>query len=276
MRPLLLLLALTVLALPLGADDRPAEADDVLALIGARSGETIADVGCGRGTWTFMLAQAVGPTGKVFAVDIDAKVLEAVDERIARENVTNVQTRHSLPDDPRLRKDTLDVVFLNDVIDYVERSALAGFLAGIREALKSDGRLVIRDPNGGCDRVIAECHRAGFALVEAILPLRNAPPRSFAGGWYALKLRRAEVQPAVLPRLGEPARHRTRLHLAEECFRAGLLTRDELRALWESTRDEPGAFDPKVDEPRELIQAAEAVGVFGKERADALRARFPK
>jgi ubiquinone/menaquinone biosynthesis C-methylase UbiE len=276
MRPLLTLLALAALALPLSADDRPVEADDVLALIGARSGETIADVGCGRGTWTFMLAQAVGPTGKVFAVDIDAKVLEAVDERIARENVTNVQTRHSLPDDPRLRKDTLDVVFLNDVIDYVERSALAGFLSGIREALKSDGRLVIRDPNGGCDRVIAECYRAGFALVEAILPLRNAPPRSFAGGWYALKLRRAEVQPAVLPRIGEPARHRMRLHLAEECYRTGLLTRDELRAIWEASRDEPGAFDPKVDEPRELIQAAEAVGVFGKERADALRARFTK
>src|SRR5689334_9859188 len=95
MRPLLTCLALAALALPLRADDRPAEADDVLALIGARAGETIADVGCGRGTWTFMLAQAVGPSGKVFAVDIDAKVLEAVDERIARESITNVQTRHS-------------------------------------------------------------------------------------------------------------------------------------------------------------------------------------
>ena len=277
MRPFLLsLLALGVLALPLSADDRPPEADDVLALIGARAGESIADVGCGRGTWTFMLAQAVGTTGHVYAVDIDAKVLEAVSERVEREKIRNVEVVHSLPDDPRLKPDSLDVVLLNDVIDYVERSALAGFLAGIRASLKSDGRLVIRDPNGGCDRVISECYRAGFALVEAILPLRNAPPRSFAGGWYALKLRRAELQPAVLPRIGEPARHRTRLHLAEECFRAGLLTRDELRSVWEAARDEPGAFDPKVDEPRELIRAAEAVGVFSKERADALRARFPK
>lgn len=273
---LLLLLGLVTLALPVAADDRPPEADDVLALIGARAGESIADVGCGRGTWTFMLAQAVGTTGRVVAVDIDAKVLDAVSARIAHEKLTNVEVVHSLPDDPRLKADTLDVVFLNDVIDYVDRPALAGFLAGIRAALKTDGRLVIRDPNGGCDRVIAECHRAGFALVEAILPLRNAPPRSFAGGWYALKLRRAEIQPAVLPRLGEPARHRTRLHLAEECFRAGLLTRDELRATWESSRDEPGAFDPAVDEALELVAAAEAVGVFPKERAAALRVRLAK
>jgi SAM-dependent methyltransferase len=271
---LLAMLGLAVLALPSRADDRPPEADDVLSLIGARAGESIADVGCGRGTWTFMLSQAVGAPGKVYAVDIDAKVLEAVSERIVREKVTNVEVVHSLPDDPRLKPDTLDVVFLNDVIDYVERSALAGFLAGIRAALKSDGRLVIRDPNGGCDRVISECHRAGFTLVEAILPLRNAPPRSFAGGWYALKLRRAEVQPAVLPRLGEPARHRTRLHLAEECFRAGLLTREELRSAWEASRDEPGAFDPAVDEALELVNAAECVGAMGKERAAALRAKI--
>jgi SAM-dependent methyltransferase len=273
--PILLFL---LLAFPpsLAADDRSGEAGDVLALIGTRAGEVVADVGCGRGTWTFALAQTVGPHGKVYAVDIDAKVLEAVRERVAKEKLTNVEVLQSLPDDPRLPKDTLDVVFLNDVIDYVDRSALAGFLAGIRQALKADGRLVIRDPNGGCDRVVAEFYRAGFALVEAILPLRNAPPRSFAGGWYALKLRRAEVQPAILPRLGEPARHRLRLHLAEECFRAGLLTRDELRATWEAIRDTPGEFDPKVDESLDLIRATECLGIFGKERAEELRAKVTR
>jgi SAM-dependent methyltransferase len=272
------LLMLLLLAFPpsIAADDRPPEADDVLALIGARAGETVADVGCGRGTWTFALSQAVGPHGKVYAVDIDAKVLEVVRERVTKEKIGNIEVLQSLPDDPRLPKDTLDVVFLNDVIDYVDRSVLAGFLAGIRQGLKSDGRLVIRDPNGGCDRVVAECYRAGFALVEAILPLRNTPPRSFTGGWYALKLRRAEVQPAILPRLGEPARHRFRLHVAEECFRAGLLTRDELRATWEAIRDTQGAFDPQADESLDLIRAAECLGVFGKERAEALRAKVAR
>ncbi len=254
------------------ADERPPEADDVLALIGARPGERIADVGCGRGTWTFMLAQAVGPRGQVFAVDIDAKVLEGVKARVEAEQARTVSVVHSTPDDPRLPPDTLDVVFLNDVIDYVERPALAGFLAGIRAALKVDGRLVIRDPNGQPDRVISECYRAGFALAEAIVPLRNAPQRAFAGGWYALKLRRAEVQPALLPRLGEPARHRLRLHLAEELFRARLISRDELRATWEGLRDLPEEEAGPAAEALDLIRAAEAVGVLEPGRAATLRA----
>lgn len=281
MRTLVAALPFALLAVVLGlgrpgaADERPPEADDVLALIGARAGERIADVGCGRGTWTFMLAQAVGERGRVFAVDIDAKVIEGVKARVEREQATNVSVIHSTPDDPRLPPDALDVVFLNDVIDYVERPALAGFLAGIRAALKADGRLVIRDPNGGADRVISECYRAGFALVEAIVPLRNAPQRSFTGGWYALRLRRAEVQPSLLPRLGEPARGRTRLHLAEELFRAGLLSREELRSTWESVRDLPEGQAGPAAEGRDLIRAAEALGVFSPERAEALRARIP-
>ena len=258
------------------AEDRPQEADDVLALIGARAGEAIADVGCGRGTWTFMLAQAVGERGRVHAVDIDARVLEAVSARVEREKLGNVKVVHSSPDDPRLPKDALDVVFLNDVIDYVERPALAGFLAGIREALKADGRLVIRDPNGSPDRVIAECHRAGFALVEAIVPLRNAPVRTFAGGWYALKLRRAEPQAAVLPRLGEPTRHRTRVLLAEELFRLGVLTREELRGVWDALRTQDDGEGGPAAEARDLIQAGEALGLFGAEQAQALRGRVAR
>ena len=257
-------------ALPSRAGEETPEGDDVLALIGARPGEVVADVGCGRGTWTFALARAVGEHGQVYAVDIDPKVLAVVHERVEREKAQNVRVVQSLPDNPTLPEDSLDVVFLNDVIDYVERPALAGFLAGIRTALKGDGRLVIRDPNGGSERVISECYRAGFALVEAIIPLRNAPARSFAGGWYALKLRRSEVQPAILPRLGQPARHRTSLHLAEELFRSGLLTRDQLRAKWEAIRDAPGAFDPKTDEARDLIRAARAVGVLTEVEAQGL------
>jgi SAM-dependent methyltransferase len=275
----LTLLAATVLGVlvagrPVPAEEETEAADqDVLALIAARTGEAIADVGCGPGTWTFPLARAVGPGGRVYAVDIDARAIAAVRARVEREGVTNVTVVHSVPDDPSLPKDALDVVFLNDVIDYVDRAALAGFLEGIRQALRSEGRLVVRDPNGGADRVIAECHRAGFALVEAKIPLPGAPLRSFSGGWYALKLRKGDVQHAILPRLGRPARHRTRLHLAEELFRAGVLTRQQLRAKWEAIRDAPGPFDPAIDETRDLVRAARAVGVLTEEEAAAMTAR---
>jgi len=253
------------------AEDEDAEQESILALIGPRAGETIADVGCGKGTWTFPLARAVGSHGRIYAVDIDLKKIAEVRQRKQREGVLNIEPIHSLPDDPMLPEDSLDAVFLNDVIDYVDRGALAGFLAGIRSALKRAGRLVIRDPNGNPDRVISECYRAGFNLLEAKIPLRSVPSRSFSSSWYALKLRRAdETQPAILPRLNEPRRYRTRLHLAEELFRSGLIGREELRATWESILNTPGDFDPKRDEAYDLLRAAEATQVLSPERAAAL------
>jgi SAM-dependent methyltransferase len=270
---LVLCLALAA-STPLKADPPSPEADDLLALIGPRSGEVVADVGCGRGTFTFPLAQAVGATGRVVAVDIDARVLEGVNERVLREGWKNVQVRHSLPDDPRLEAEGFDAILLNDVIDHVERDALAGFLAGLRAALKPEGRLVVRDPNGGADRVVAELFRAGFTLAEAMLPLRGAPPRSFTGGWYALKLRRGAPQHALLPRLGQPERHRTRLFLAEELFRAGLLDREGLRAAWERIQQRPGGADPATDDALDLVRAAEALEVLPQEALAALRARL--
>lgn len=256
------------------AEDEDSERRSILSLIAASSGEIIADVGCGKGTWTFPLARAVGEHGRIYAVDIDLEKVEVVRARMEQEDVSNIEVVHSLPDDPMLPSDALDAVFLNDVIDYVGRSALAGFLAGIRFALKPAGRLVIRDPNGNPDRIIAECYRAGFTLVEAKVPLANATTRTFSNSWYALKLRRAEeMQPAILPRLGKPPRYRTRLHLAEELFRLGLIGREELRATWERIENTEGEFDPRIHEPLDLIRAAEAIHVVDPEKAQALRER---
>lgn len=258
-------------------DEEEVEHKSVLDLIGARSGETIADVGCGRGRWTIDLAHTVGKHGKVYAQDINLRKLDAVRELIASEGLDNVEMIHSVPDDPMLPHNALDAIFINNVINYVDRKAQAGFLGGIRSALKPAGRLIIRDPKGNPDRVISECYRAGFILVEAKIPLGSDPIRMSGGGWYALKLRRAEnTQPAILPRHGEPQRHRTRLHLAEELFRAGLFTREEFRLTWLAIQNAPGDFDPDIDETLDMIRAAAAIGVMDAQKADELRRRARK
>lgn len=205
-RSLSLVLVLLALCLTPGAAVSGEELEDreaILGLLLPRRGETIADVGCGHGTWTFALADAVGPSGHVIAVDIDRQAIAAVKSRAEASGVKNVEVIHSVADDPNLPADRMDAIFLNDVIDWVERRSLAGFLAGLRAALKEDGRLVIRDPSGGPDRVIAELYRAGFSLVEAKIPLVDAPSRSFGTGWYALKVRRSQIQPAILPALAD-------------------------------------------------------------------------
>lgn len=265
-------LAWLLLPAPTGQteDEAPARRE-VVSLIAPRSGEVIADLGCGRGTWTFALARAVGEQGRVYAVDIDADVLAQVRKEKEKNGIKNVEIIQSLPDDPLLPDNTLDAVFLNDVVDYVTRDALVGFLDGIRRSLKERGRLIIRDPNGNPDRVIAECYRAGFSLVEAKVPLPGAPARSFSREWYALKFQRAERRHAILPRQGRPKRYRTRLHIAEELFRSNLIDRKELRAIWDRIASLDGDFDPRVDEHLELLRAAETFELLPKARLEALR-----
>ncbi len=278
------ILMLTLIALPAlahlvprstRADEKPPQKpdpkEDVIGLIAPRNGEVIADLGCGTGRWTFELARAVGEHGKVYAVDIDREVLKEVRKRKRAYGIDNVEIITSVADDPRLPVNGLDVVFLNNVIDFVERDALVGFLAGIHAALRDGGRLIIRDPKGGADRVIAECYREGFSLMEAKIPLHSATAQPFTDYWYALRLRKAKRQHAILPRRRSPMRYRTRLHLAEELFRAGVMPREELRATWERIHNREGNFDPNVDEKLDLIKAAEALEVVTPERAQRMR-----
>jgi ubiquinone/menaquinone biosynthesis C-methylase UbiE len=58
------------------------DADAVLAKAGIRAGATVADLGCGAvGHFVLPAAKLVGPSGKVYAVDIVKSVLDSVSAR---------------------------------------------------------------------------------------------------------------------------------------------------------------------------------------------------
>jgi SAM-dependent methyltransferase len=61
-----------------------------LAAAGARTGESVLDVGCGAGASTLALARAVGPGGSVTGVDPAAPLLARARERAAAEGLAHV------------------------------------------------------------------------------------------------------------------------------------------------------------------------------------------
>jgi predicted methyltransferase len=64
--------------------------DRVVAALELEPGATVADVGAGDGYFTFLLADAVGPQGHVYAVEVtDAKV-DALRVETARRGYANV------------------------------------------------------------------------------------------------------------------------------------------------------------------------------------------
>lgn len=113
--------------------------DQVVAALGLRPGQVVADFGAGTGYFTWRLARAVGPTGRVFAVDIQPEMLERLRANLAARGVTNVQTVLATEQDPRLPAASLDLVLLVDV--YHELAWPHEVLTALCRALKPGGRL---------------------------------------------------------------------------------------------------------------------------------------
>ncbi len=115
--------------------------DDIVAALGLVAGSRVADVGAGDGYFTTRLARAVGPEGRVLAVDIEQKMLDALKQLVEKEKLSNVDLIRAEADDPRLPNDSLDAVLI--VQAYHEMVQHATVLGHIRKALKPTGRLVI-------------------------------------------------------------------------------------------------------------------------------------
>lgn len=112
-----------------------------LDAIGIKKGDTVADIGAGVGYFTWRLAERVGPTGKVYANDIQSPMLEQLKKNIAARGLTNVVAVLGAEDDPKLPTAAIDLVLLVDV--YHEFSQPRKMLAQIRQSLRPSGRLVL-------------------------------------------------------------------------------------------------------------------------------------
>lgn len=160
--------------------------DAALDAIGIAAGSTVADIGAGAGYMTWRMAERVGPSGKVYANDIQPRMLEILRRNMADHKLTNVATVLGAVDDPKLPRNTIDLVLLVDV--YHEFSEPQRMLQHIRESLRPDGRVVLLEYRGEdpavpirpehkmtVQQVKAELEPEGFRLdrVSEVLPRQH-------------------------------------------------------------------------------------------------------
>lgn len=150
----------------------------VVSALGLRRGQVVAEIGSGPGYFTLRLARAVGPRGRVYAVDPEPALLQALRERLSRAGIRNVTPVLGLGDDPLLPSGACHLaVIVNAYHHFRDGPALLRRLA---RSLVPRGRVVNIDwdtretPVGPpLERRIApgaflrDARRAGLALLGA-------------------------------------------------------------------------------------------------------------
>lgn len=124
-------------------EEQPRRAIDELKI---PKGATVADIGAGSGYMTTLLARQVGQGGRVYANDIQARMLDLLRHNIDRQKISNVETVLGTTDDPKLPAGAIDLALMVDV--YHEFSEPQKMLRGIRSALKADGRMALIEYRG--------------------------------------------------------------------------------------------------------------------------------
>jgi len=152
---------------------------EIVEAAGIHSGWTVADIGAGTGLFEPLLSRAVGPRGKVYAVDISAEFLEHIAERARAGHLENVTTILATDRSSNLSPRSIDLAFLCDVYHHFEYPQHT--LESIREALRPGGEMVVIDfdrvagksspwilkhMRAGKETFIREIETAGFRMVE--------------------------------------------------------------------------------------------------------------
>ena len=114
----------------------------VVERLDIQPGARVADLGAGGGYFTWYLAAAVGPQGKVYAVEIDDTALAIIEKEMKSRGVTNVVPIRAEPDDANL-PEPVDLVFSCDTYHHMQDRV--AYFQSLARYLKPDGKVAILD-----------------------------------------------------------------------------------------------------------------------------------
>ncbi len=148
--------------------------EKVIAALNLKHGQKVADIGAGTGYFTVRLAKSSARLS-VFAVDIEATMVEYLKKRAAKEGLQNITAIQASPDSPKL-PEPMDLIFIVDTYHHIPNRE--GYFRSLAASLKPLGRLAIIDwkrggPMGPPDafrfnpeQIAKELAHSGFKLSK--------------------------------------------------------------------------------------------------------------
>ncbi|MGI9471371.1 MAG: methyltransferase [Rubripirellula sp.] len=116
---------------------------EIMQQLGLTEGTRVADVGAGTGFYTLLMAQAVGPTGWTYAIEISPRFAEHLANLISTRGITNATTVFCTDRSICLPPESIDAAFICDVYHHFEHPAET--MSSVHRALTDGGRVVVID-----------------------------------------------------------------------------------------------------------------------------------
>jgi ubiquinone/menaquinone biosynthesis C-methylase UbiE len=115
--------------------------EKTLISLGLKKGDIMADIGCGIGYFTIPASKIVGDSGRVFAMDIIPEMLQEVEIKMSKENVSNVETVLTKENDLKLEEDKITIAFMSTVLHETEDKEK--FLREVKRIISPEGRIAV-------------------------------------------------------------------------------------------------------------------------------------
>jgi ubiquinone/menaquinone biosynthesis C-methylase UbiE len=116
---------------------------ETVAALNLKPGDVVVDVGAGAGVFEAELAAAVGPAGKVYAVEVDKALVDAIAAKLPAFGLTNVVPVLGQFTDPALPAADVDLAFIHDVLHHIEDRPT--YLKALSRYIKPAGRIALVD-----------------------------------------------------------------------------------------------------------------------------------
>ena len=116
---------------------------EIVAAMGLKPGMAVADIGAGTGLFTRLFSNAVGPSGRVYAVDISDEFVAHIEKSAREQKVKNIVGVVCKPDSVALPPASIDLAFICDTYHHFEYPHKT--MRSLHKALRPQGQVVLID-----------------------------------------------------------------------------------------------------------------------------------
>ena len=135
-------------------------------------GMTALDIGCAMGFFSLPMARMVGPNGKVICVDLQEKMIAALEKRARKAGLSErIETRLCQSNSLGLNdlKEAMDFALASAVVHEVPNAS--GFFSELSAAMKPGGRLLVAEPSGRVSEEdfevsVSAAQQQGFKVMD--------------------------------------------------------------------------------------------------------------